>query len=332
VMDYLLDVHFQQGNRQNVTLSFIEAREIGVLHDVERLPGVIYAEPFRTEDVIIRHGRRRVQEALIGVPEGARLSRVIGQGGQAITPPAVGILLARSLAEKLDAAPGDELSVAQTRGRRIEARVRVAGIADPMLGSSAYMDMDALARLMREPGRISGAHVMMDPLRHSDFNRRLKATPALVGASFVTLAERSMRNNFDEHIGMMIAIYSAFAAVMAGGVAFSAARVTLAEQERDLATLRVLGFTRGEVSYVLVGEIMALALLAVPVGCLFGMGMAMWLMRLFQTDMYAFPYVFDPAGYAFAVAFTLGCVLVAALIVRFEIDRLDMVGVLKARD
>jgi putative ABC transport system permease protein len=332
VMDYLLDVHFQQGNRQNVTLSFIEAREMGVLHDVERLPGVIYAEPFRAEDVIFRHGRRRVQEALIGVPEGARLSRVIGQEGDAINPPAAGLLLARSLAEKLDAAPGDEISVEQTRGRRIVARVRVGGIAEPMLGSSAYMDMEALARLMREPGRISGAHVVMDPLRHNEFNRRLKATPALVGASFVTLAERSMRNNFDEHIGVMIAIYSAFAAVMAGGVAFSAARVTLAEQERDLATLRVLGFTRGEVSYVLIGEIMALALLAVPAGCLFGMGMAMWLMRLFQTDMYAFPYVFDSAGYAFAVAFTLGCVFAAALIVRFEIDRLDMVGVLKARD
>jgi putative ABC transport system permease protein len=106
----------------------------------------------------------------------------------------------------------------------------------------------------------------------------------------------------------------------------------LAEQERDLATLRVLGFTRGEVSYVLVGELAALALLAVPAGCLIGTGLGMWLMQLFETDMYAFPYVFNPGGYAFAIAFTLACVLIAALIVRQDIDRLDMVGVLKARD
>jgi putative ABC transport system permease protein len=141
-----------------------------------------------------------------------------------------------------------------------------------------------------------------------------------------------MRRNFDEHIGMMIAIYAAFAAVMAGGVAFSAARVTLAEQERDLATLRVLGFTRAEVSYVLVGEIAVLAFMAVPFGCLLGTGMAMWLMQLFRTDMYAFPWVFDPSSYAFAVGFTLFCVIIAALIVRRDVDRLDMVGVLKARD
>jgi putative ABC transport system permease protein len=332
VMDYLLDVHFGQGNRQHVTLTFIESREMGVLHDVERLPGVIYAEPFRTEDVIFRHGARSVQEAIVGVPEGARLSRAIGEGGEPMTPSAVGITLAQALAEKLDVTPGDTIEVEQTRGRRIVSQVRVSGVAEPMLGSSAYMNLDALARLMREPGRISGAHVRMDSSQHSRFNQALKATPALVGASFVSLAEQSMRRNFDEHIGMMIAIYAAFAAVMAGGVAFSAARVTLAEQERDLATLRVLGFTRAEVSYVLVGEIAVLAFMAVPFGCLLGTGMAMWLMQLFRTDMYAFPWVFDPSSYAFAVGFTLFCVIIAALIVRRDVDRLDMVGVLKARD
>lgn len=332
VMDHLLDVHFQQGNRQDVTLTFIESREMGVLHDVERLPGVLYAEPTRAEDVIFHHGRRRVQEALIGVPEDARLGRVIGQGGEAIAPPAAGVLLSRALAQKLAARPGDLIEVEQTRGRRLRVSVQVSGIAAPMLGSSAYMELGALARLMREPGRISGANLVMDSRQHSAFNTRLKETPALVGASFVTLAERSMRTNFDEHIGVMIGIYSLFAAVMAGGVAFSAARVTLAEQERDLATLRVLGFTRAEASYVLVGEIAALALLAAPFGCLLGAGMAIWLMQLFKTDMYDFPWVFDPPSYAYAVAFTLACVLIAAMIVRRAVDRLDMVGVLKARD
>jgi putative ABC transport system permease protein len=141
-----------------------------------------------------------------------------------------------------------------------------------------------------------------------------------------------MRANFDEHIGLMTLIYSAFAAVMAGGVAFSAARVTLAEQERDLATLRVLGFTRAEVSYVLVGEIALLALLAVPLGALMGTLMGMWMMEMFETDMYSFSYAYDPAGYAFAIAFTLACVLAAALVVRTGVDCLDMVAVLKARD
>jgi putative ABC transport system permease protein len=106
----------------------------------------------------------------------------------------------------------------------------------------------------------------------------------------------------------------------------------MAEQERDLATLRVLGFTRGEASNVLVGELFVLALLAIPLGCVLGTVLGIWLMRLFQTDMYSFTFIFNPGGYAFAIAFTLACVASASFIVRLGIDRLDMVGVLKARD
>lgn len=331
-MDYLLDVNFSVANRQDVTLTFAEARDIGVLHQVGRLPGVVYAEPFRIDDVVLHHNGRRVHEAVFGVPADARLSQVVGADQQVVSPPVSGIALARALAEKLDARPGDEIYLEQTRGRRISAHVRVTAIVEPMLGSSAYMELNALARLMREPGRISGAHLLMDAADYPAFNQQIKETPVVAGVSYVGQAEQSMRQEFDEGVGIMNFIYAAFAAVMAGGVAFSAARITLAEQERDLATLRVLGFTRTEVSYVLVGELMALALLAVPVGLALGTLLAMWLMRLFQTDMYAFPFVFHPPGYAFAVAFTLACVLAAALVVRTGIDKLDMIGVLKARD
>jgi putative ABC transport system permease protein len=331
-MDYLLDVNFGVANRQDVTLTFAEARNVGVLHQIERLPGVFYAEAFRIDDVVLHHNGRSVHEAVFGVPADARLSRMIGARQAILSPPPSGIALARALADKLGARPGDEIRIEQTRGRRIAAQVRVSAIAEPMIGSSAYMELGALSRLMREPGRVSGAHLLMDPARYTEFNRAIKEVPAIAGASYVDQAEAAMRREFEEGVGVMNFIYAAFAAVMAGGVAFSAARITLAEQERDLATLRVLGFTRAEVSYVLIGELMALALIAVPAGVAIGTLLAMWLMVLFQTDMYSFPFVFNPSGYAFAISFTLACVLAAALVVRTGIDRLDMIGVLKARD
>jgi len=194
-----------------------------------------------------------------------------------VTPPQDGVVLARALAQRLGAERGAIVWIEQTGGRRLRAPARVAAIAEPMVGASAYMELDALARLMREPDRISGAHVLLDVDQMRAFNRRIKATPALIGASYLNLAETSMRRNYAEGVGVMNLIYFAFAAVMAGGVAFSAARITLAEQERDLATLRVLGFTRGEVSYVLIGEIAALALLAVPLGIVLGAVLARWL-------------------------------------------------------
>lgn len=331
-MDHLLDVNFGIANRQDVTLTFVEARDMGALHEVRRLPGVLYAEPFRIDDVVLRHAGRSVRETVFGVPSGARLSRMIDSRQGVIEPPPAGIALARALAEKLDARPGDFIRIEQARGRRVEAEVQVSAIVAPMIGSSGYMELGSLSRLMREPGQVSGAHLTMDPARARAFNREIKQTPGIAGVSYVAQAERSMRREFDEGVGIMNFIYAAFAAVMAGGVAFSAARITLAEQERDLATLRVLGFTRTEVSYVLVGELMALALLAAPLGAALGTALAIWLMQLFQTDMYAFPFVFNPSGYAFAISFTLACVLGAALVVRTGIDRLDMIGVLKARD
>lgn len=331
-MDYLLDVNFGIANRQDVTLTFAEARDRTVTYQVERLPGVLYAEPFRLDDVILRHNGRTVHEAIFGMPSDARLSQMVGADQAAIAPPATGIALAQALAQKLDAKPGDEIRVEQTRGRRVTANVRVSAIVEPMIGSSAYMEVDALARLMREPGRISGAHLRMDTARYQAFNQAIKEIPGIAGVSYVGQAEASMRQEFDQGVGVMNFIYAAFAAIMAGGVAFSAARITLAEQERDLATLRVLGFTRLEVSYILVGELMALALLAIPAGLGLGTLLSIWLMELFQTDMYAFPFVFNPSGYAFAIAFTLGCVAVAAMVVRTSIDKLDMIAVLKSRD
>lgn len=204
-----------------------------------------HAEPFRIEEMVLEHSRRHVQEAVFGMPYGARLNRLVGQEG-AIEPPAAGIVLARALAEKLGAAPGDDIMIEQARGRRVVTRIRVSRIVEPMVGSAAYMELGQLARLVGEPERINGAHLLLDPAHYADFNRRVKETPALAGASYLALAERSMRQGIDRSVGTMNFIYALFAAVMAGGVAFSAARVTLAEQERDLATLRVVGFTRGK--------------------------------------------------------------------------------------
>jgi putative ABC transport system permease protein len=332
VMDYMLNVHFGLANRQDVTLSFTDPREAGIMHEIERLPGVVRAEPFRIDAVEFSNAQWRVQETIVGVDEDAGLNRVLDRNGAPIAAPADGLILAKSLAARLHVRPGDSVHVQQTQGQRRVQVVRVARVIEPMIGSSAYMDRRALSRLMAEPNRIAGVHIALDMARYAQFNAALKRTPSLAGASFLKLAEASMRRNFEEGVGVMNLMYAAFAAVMAGGVAFSAARVTFAEQERDLATLRVLGLTRGEVSYILIGEISFLALVAMPLGCLMGIGLAQWLMHLFETDMYAFPFVAAPAGYAFAVTFTLACVAAASLLVRRQIDRLDIVGVLKSRD
>ena len=119
---------------------------------------------------------------------------------------------------------------------------------------------------------------------------------------------------------------------MAAGVAFSAARVTLGEQERDLATLRVLGFRRSEASWVLLGELGVLLAVAIPIGLVLGFALSQWLMSEFETEIFSFPFVFDPPTYARAVLFVVAAVVAAALWVRRDVDRLDLVSVLKSRE
>lgn len=332
VMDQLLRVHFSVSNRQDATLSFSEPRGSPGLHAASRLPGVLASEPFRAEEVRFQKENREVREVIVGLPPNARLSRPVDPSGAALEPPVSGIALSRTLAERLDAAPGDMIEVVQVAGRQVRRKVRVSRIVDPMVGSAAYMNLADLGRMIGEPDRISGVNVRLDPASYVALNARLKETPAIAGVSYLRQAEAAMRKAYADGVGVMTSLYLVFAAIMAGGVAFSASRVTFAEQERDLATLRVLGFTRAEASYILLGELMALALLAVTPGCLLGTGLGIQLMRLFQTDMYSFSFVFSPGAYAFAIAFTLLCVGLAGLIVRTAVDRLDLVGVLKARD
>ena len=119
---------------------------------------------------------------------------------------------------------------------------------------------------------------------------------------------------------------------MAGGVAYSAARVTFAEQQRDLATLRVLGFARTHVSGVLLGEIGVLLLISLPVGLCLGALLSQWMMSRFETELFAFPYTFDSRAYGRAALVVITAATTAMAWVRRDVDRLDLVAVLKSRE
>jgi putative ABC transport system permease protein len=194
------------------------------------------------------------------------------------------------------------------------------------------MEMHALSRALREPGRASAAYVLMDESQRDTLNRRVKELPMIAGVSFLDNASASMRKMLNEGSGFFSYMFVVFSCLMAGGVAFSSARVTFAEQERDLATLRVLGFGRREVSYVLLAEIGVLLLIALPAGVVLGAALSRWLMNQFQTELFAFPYVTNSMAYARSVLFVACAVIAAALAVRRGVDRLDMAGVLKSRD
>jgi len=331
-VDRIIDVNFGVAQRMDVSVTFAERQHERVLRELGRLPGVMAVEPLRTAEVILSAGPRRERDALIGVPEGAWLNRVVGADERPIEPRADGITLAAGLATKLGVREGDLVRVEATDGRRLAFDAPVVAIVKPFLGGAAYMEQGALSRALREPERIDSAYLLVDPAARDALASRLKGLPAIVGVTFADNAERSLRGLFEQGSGFFASMFLAFSLVMAAGVAFSAARVTLGEQERDLATLRVLGFRRSEASWVLLGELGILLAAAIPLGVALGLALSRWLMSQFETEIFSFPFVLDPPTYARAVLFIVAAVTAAALWVRRDVDGLDLVAVLKSRE
>lgn len=331
-MNHIVDVTFGVAQRMDATLTFAETADDRTLAEVGRLPGVLAVEPMRASEVILTAGSRQRRETLIGLPQSAYLYRLLDQAQAVVAVRDDGVTLSQGLARKLGVGVGDTISMQATDGHRASAELTVIAIVKPYLAGGAYIELEALGRALREPGRVSAAYVVMDRGERDALNREVKALPMIAGVSFLDNASASMRKMLTEGTGFFSYMFVVFSCLMAGGVAFSSARVTFAEQERDLATLRVLGFSRREVSYVLLAEIGALLLIALPTGAILGALLSRWLMSQFQTDLFTFPYVTDSAAYGRSALFVAAAVIGAALAVRRAVDRLDLVGVLKSRE
>jgi putative ABC transport system permease protein len=187
-------------------------------------------------------------------------------------------------------------------------------------------------RLLREAPTATGALLLVDPAARSLLNARLKQVPAVRSVTWLDTVLDGFERTIAESFRISILSLVVFAVVIAGGVVYNAARVALAERGRELASLRVLGFTRGEVSAMLLGEQALLTLAALPLGLALGR-LLCWLVTVrFTSDLFRIPLVISDFSRVFAVSVVLGAALASGLVVRRRIRRLDLVAVLKTRE
>lgn len=329
-MDVMIEVYFNNANRQDVSVSFVEPRSREALHSVGRMPGVLRAEPVRQVAVRLRHGAAEERTALTGAPRDATLSRLVGLDNRPVEAPPGGIVLSRDLAEKLDIDAGEMLEIEVTEGRRPVFTLPVTSIVTTLIGSGLQMEIGDLNRLMGEGSVISGVSLLVDPAQTRRLYAELKDTPGIAGVSLQREAEDRFIELMDRNMGTSIFIYTGFAAMIAIGVVYNSVRISFSEREHELAVLRVLGFTRGEVAYVLLGEIALLTLLALPVGALLGTGLAWGFSQAMSSDLFRLPFVIGPRTYGYAALVVLVVAISSALMIRSRLDKLDMVAVLKS--
>jgi putative ABC transport system permease protein len=328
----LMDMQFFVIQRQDATVSFFLPASPRALYEMQRLPGVIHAEPMRVVPARIHAGHLSRVISLQGLVSRPELNRVVDVHGGPMPLPDDGVVLSLMLAEVLDARVGDVVTVEVLDGLRPVRQTIVAGIVEEYMGTAAYMQIDALRALVHEGPTLSGAFLKVDPAQVDTLYDRLKDTPAVSGVSLKGTAIESFEKTLAETFYVMIFFNLLFSSVIAFGVVYNAARVSLSERSRELASLRVLGFTRGEISFILLGELAAVTLMAIPVGFLLGYAFAGALVAAFNTELYRFPLVVSPRTFAYAATAVLIAATLSGMAVRRRLDHLDLVAVLKTRE
>jgi putative ABC transport system permease protein len=331
-MQHLIDVQFWTNQRQDAAVSFLEPRSARVRHELRHLPGVLAVEPYRAVPARIRAGHRYRYLSVIGVDPAAKLHRIVDGDGRVMAPPPHGVVLSRMLADRLAVETGDAVTLEPLEGTRRSQTVMVSGLVDDVIGLSVYMDHRALHALMREGETISIALLIADPLRQQQLSRELKEMPGVAGVTFKRAVLQTFRDTMAATMDTTILINLIFAGIIAVGVVYNAARVALSERSHELASLRVLGYTRGEISLILLSELAVLTVAALPAGWLFGYGLAWVIFGLVQSEVYRFPMYVSIAAVAWTSLAILAASALSGLIVRRRLDRLDLIAVLKVRE
>ncbi len=329
---YMMDIHYGMAQRQDLTISFTDPTSYRARYNLERMEGVELAEVFRSVPVKLRHEHREQRTAIIGLSPGTDLRRLLDTELNPVTLPAEGIVMTDFLGQLLGLEAGDTLTVEILEGNRPTREVVVAALVKEYLGVMGYMDIRALNRLLKEGHAISGAYLAIDPRQSDSVFRALKEMPRVAS----TVQRQNELDNFnktmDETMIFITTIATLFAVVISFGVIYNSARIALTERGRELASLRVLGFTRAEISYILLGELALLTLIAIPLGWGVGYLLCGAIANNLQSELYRVPTIINTSTYAFATTVVLISALLSGLMVRRQLDRLDLIGVLKTKE
>ena len=331
-MERLIGIQFWIAERQDAAIQFVEPRSSDVRYELAHLPGVTAVEPSRAITARISSSHQSRQVAVFGIDRANRFQRVVDGEGRVIDVPPAGVAISRTLGEVLRVGAGDHVTLLPLEDRRIEHDVTVAALVDDVMGLAVYMEAGALHRLMREGETATSALVLYDPQLERPFLRALKARPGVAGVTLKRTVLRKFRDTMAATMNITILTNLIFASIIAVGVVYNAARVSLSERSHELASLRVLGYTRAEISFILLTELAVLTLAALPVGWVLGRALALALFQTVQSEVYRFPLYVSPHVTAQASVAILVAASVAAMVVRHRLDHLDLIAVLKVRE
>jgi putative ABC transport system permease protein len=332
LLTFILEFQFQRSQRQDAIVAFNEPSDSRVLHALASTAGIRKVEGFRSVSTRLRHEYRTHLVSIMGLEEMHSLFQLLDIKGAVVALPQEGMVISQSLAKILKVQAGDSLDVEVLEQNRPRLKIRIAATIDDFSGTSAYMSVQALNRAMKEGRVLSGAFVTIDGAKKEQTYKELKNMPRVAGVNIKRAAIETFNHTMSENLLRLRLFNIGFACIIAFGVVYNAARIALSERSRDLATLRVLGFNRREISRILLGEIGALILAGLPLGIFIGYGFVALAVEALQTRTQRFPLIVEPHTFAVAVIVVLIAAVISSLVVRRRLDHLDLMEVLKSRE
>lgn len=331
-INHIIALEFRLARQYDASTTFQEARPRRALDELRALPGVYQAEGMRIVAVRIHHEHRQVLTSIEGLSQGGLLRRPVDTHLKPLQVPPHGLVLGDYLAKKLGVQLGDWVWVQVLEGRQGQLRLPVVRIMGELLGMNAYMELDALNRALGDGDLISGAYLSLDPRAENTVLHALDARPLIMGAESHREALRNYRKSIGEFTGIFTAMAILMGLVVNFGVVYNSARMTLSERSRELASLRVLGFSKAEVGYILIGELALLVVASLPLGVVAGYALSWHITQSMQSELYRIPLVMTASTYAFPALVTVISATASALAVNWRVRQLDLIGVLKTRE
>jgi len=331
-MRHMISAQYEILSRDDVRLTFVEPASRRALEESAHLPGVLMAEGFRSVPVRLVHGPRSHRTGLTGYAEGAELSQVANMDLVPVELPETGILLSEKLARMLKIGVGEMIEVRVLEGKRQTLHLPISGVVQEYIGTNAYMRLDALHDILDEEGSLSGVVLQTTGDQDAALYGRVKDLPRVAGALLKHVAIENIEKTLTESIAVTMIINTLFGGLIAFGVIYNTARISMAERSRELASMRVLGFYRSEISQLMLGELVILVLLAIPLGVIIGMWMANGLALTMDTELFRLPVIISATTIATAALTVIVAAGLSAWTLRKQVRNLDIVGVLKTRE
>jgi len=330
--DHLIFVQFKLQQREDMAVTFTDPTSREALSELAALPGVTRVEGVRSVPARLRFGHKSHRTSVNGMPADQDLRRLLDVNYAPVPLPPSGVVITEFLGKMLGIRPGDTLTVEVLEGSRPVKEVPVLGLVKEYLGVAAYMDLDALNALMGQGNAVSGAYLAADERYLGEIYDRLNDRPRVAGTVLQKQAVTAYMDSMERQVLVFAFFNTLLAAAIAFGVVYNSVRIALAERGRELASLRVLGYTRGEISYILLGELGVQTLLAIPVGFYIGRGLCAFIYKGFENELFRIPLVIETSTYALAAAVVLVSALISAAVIRVKLNRLDLIEVLKTRE